>query len=174
MLFRSVLDNAAKGSADYRMAYDNMKNLIPYLANGAAYSSSKGMKGNAVLFARAYVDVVTRPDFSSLGFLETKSFAQLSYYAAAYLVNSQRQGDAIPYLRAYLRSGEEKFRKTVFANLLKACTATRDFQTGVTVLDEMLASYPNDYSMLSTAVNFCIDSGDNVSLQRFVSKGLST
>ena len=169
-----VLDNAAKGSADYRMAYDNMKNLIPYLANGAAYSSSKGMKGNAVLFARAYVDVVTRPDFSSLGFLETKSFAQLSYYAAAYLVNSQRQGDAIPYLRAYLRSGEEKFRKTVFANLLKACTATRDFQTGVTVLDEMLASYPNDYSMLSTAVNFCIDSGDNVSLQRFVSKGLST
>ena len=171
---KAVLDNAAKGSADYRMAYDNMKNLIPYLANGAAYSSSKGMKGNAVLFARAYVDVVTRPDFSSLGFLETKSFAQLSYYAAAYLVNSQRQGDAIPYLRAYLRSGEEKFRKTVFANLLKACTATRDFQTGVTVLDEMLASYPNDYSMLSTAVNFCIDSGDNVSLQRFVSKGLST
>lgn len=171
---KAVLDNAAKGSADYRMAYDNMKNLIPYLANGAAYSSSKGMKGNAVLFARAYVDVVIRPDFSSLGFLETKSFAQLSYYAAAYLVNSQRQGDAIPYLRAYLRSGEEKFRKTVFANLLKACTATRDFQTGVTVLDEMLASYPNDYSMLSTAVNFCIDSGDNVSLQRFVSKGLST
>ena len=171
---KAVLDNAAKGSADYRMAYDNMKNLIPYLANGAAYSSSKGMKGNAVLFARAYVDVVTRPDFSSLGFLETKSFAQLSYYAAAYLVNSQRQGDAIPYLRAYLRSGEEKFRKTVFANLLKACTATRDFQTGVTLLDEMLASYPNDYSMLSTAVNFCIDSGDNVSLQRFVSKGLST
>ena len=171
---KAVLDNAAKGSADYRMAYDNMKNLIPYLANGAAYSSSKGMKGNAVLFARAYVDVVTRPDFSSLRFLETKSFAQLSYYAAAYLVNSQRQGDAIPYLRAYLRSGEEKFRKTVFANLLKACTATRDFQTGVTLLDEMLASYPNDYSMLSTAVNFCIDSGDNVSLQRFVSKGLST
>lgn len=171
---KAVLDKAAKGSADYRMAYDNMKNLIPYLANGASYSSSKGMKGNAVLFARAYVDVVTRPDFSSLGFIESKSFAQLSYYAGAYLVNSRRQGDAIPYLRAYLRSGEEKFRKSVFANLLKACTATKDYQTGVSVLDDMLASYPNDYSMLSTAVNFCIDSGDNASLQRFVSKGLSS
>lgn len=171
---KAVLDRSAKGSADYRMAYDNMKNLIPYLANGASYSSSKGMKGNAVLFARAYVDVVTRPDFSSLGFIESKSFAQLSYYAGAYLVNSRRQGDAIPYLRAYLRSGEEKFRKSVFANLLKACTATKDYQTGVSVLDEMLASYPNDYSMLSTAVNFCIDSGDNASLQRFVSKGLSS
>ena len=169
----AVLDNAPKNSANYRMAYDNMKNLIPYLANGASYSSGKGMKGNAVLFARAYVDVVTRPDFSSLGFIESKQFAQLSYYAAAYLVNSRRQADAIPYLRAYLRSGEQKYRKTVFANLIKACTATKDYQTGVAVLDEALISYPNDYSMLSMAVNFCIDSDDNVNLQRFVNKGLA-
>lgn len=170
---KAVLDNAANGSADYRGAFDNMKNIIPYLPNGAAYSSSKGMKSNAVLFARAYVDVVTRPDFSSLGYMQSKSFAQMSYYAAAYMVNSKRYKDAIPYLRAYLKSGEEKYRKTVLTNLIKACSTVRDYQTGVAVLDEALASYPNDYGMLSTAVNFCIDSGDKTNLQRFVSRGLN-
>ena len=169
----AVLENSAKGSADYRGAFDNMKNIIPYLPNAAAYSSSKGMKSNAVLFARAYVDVVTRPDFSSLGFMQSQSFAQMSYYAAAYMVNTKRYKEAIPYLRAYLKSGEEKYRKTVFTHLIKACANAGDYQTGVTVLDEALSSYPNDYGMLSTAVNFCIDGGDNTNLQRFVSRGLT-
>ena len=170
----AVLENSANGSASYRGAYDNMKNIIPYLPNGAAYSSSKGMKSNAVLFAKAYVDVVTRPEFSNLGFMQSPSFAQMSYYAAAYMVNSKRYKEAIPYLRAYLKSGEEKYRKTVFTHLIKACANAGEYQTGVLVLDEALSSYPNDYGMLSTAVNFCIDSGDNTNLQRFVSKGLST
>ncbi len=169
----AVLKTAAKTCTVYGQARSNMKDIIPYLPNGAAYSSSQGRQANAILFAKAYVDAATMPDFADGGYTATQSFAQLSYFAAANLVNGRRYQEAIPYLRAYIHSGEEKYRKTVFVNLIKACSQSKDYANGIQVLDEAIANYPTDYNILSSAVNLCIDSGDNVNLQRYVGKALA-
>ena len=169
----TVLETSKSTSVAHSQALNNMKDIARYLPNGAAYSSSAGQQANAVLFARAYVDVAVMDEFEGEGLTSSASFAQLSYFAAANLVNNHNYKAAIPYLKAYIRSGEEKYRKSVFINLSKACAQVKDYSGGVAALDEALSNYPNDYDIASTAVNFCIDSGDNDNLQRFVKKALA-
>ena len=87
----AVLKKSAKTSAAYGQALNNMRNIIPYLPNAAAYSSSQRRQANAILFAKAYVDVASMPDFSGGGYSTSPSFAQLAYFAAANLVNAHRR-----------------------------------------------------------------------------------
>lgn len=169
----ALLKSSAKTSSAYAQARNNMKDIIPYLPNAAAYSSSVGRQANAVLFAKAYVDMASSADFADAAYTSSASFAQLSYFAAAHLVNSRKYDEAIPYLRAYIQSGEEKYRKTVFINLIKACGQAKETTVGIQTLDEAIANYPNDYNILSSAVNFCIDNNDKMNLQRYVDKALA-
>ena len=168
-----VLNSPSTNSVAYRQAYNNMRDIVRYLPNGAAYCSSARKVSNAVLFAKAYVDVAVRPDFAEEGLTTTPSFAQLSYYAASNLVNSRNYKDAVTYLQAYIRSGEEKFRKSVFINLSKACVILRDYKLAMNTLDEAIRNYPSDYDIISIGVNMCIDNGDNDNLQRYVTKALA-
>lgn len=169
----ALLRSTAKTSSTYVQARNNLKDIIPYLPNAAAYSSSVGKQANAVLFAKAYVDMASRADFADAAYTSSASFAQLSYFAAANLVNSHKYEEGIPYLQAYLHSGEEKYRKTVFVNLIKACGQAKEVTVGIQTLDEAIANYPTDYNILSSAVNFCIDNDDKTNLQRYVEKALA-
>ena len=150
-----------------------MKNLIPFLPNAAAYNSNNQSVGNAIKFARAYVDVVSLPDFADGGYTTQNAYSQLSYFAAANLVNRRQYEEAIPYLQAYLRSGDEKYRKSVFMNLIKACAQSNKYQLAVITLEQASDNYPTDYDIVSSAVNLCIDHKDNANLQKFVGKGLA-
>ena len=63
----AIVTHSEKTSAEYTQAIYNMKNLIPFLPNAAAYNSNNQSVGNAIKFARAYVDVVSLPDFADRG-----------------------------------------------------------------------------------------------------------
>ena len=167
-----IITHSEKTSAEYSQALSNMKNIIAFLPNAAAYNSNNQSVGNAIKFARAYIDVVSLPDFADGGYTSQNAYSQLSYFAAANLVNRRQYEEAIPYLQAYLRSGDEKFRKSVFMNLIKACAQSNKYQLAVITLDQASDNYPTDYDIVSSAVNLCIDHKDNANLQKFVAKGL--
>ena len=169
----AIVTHSEKTSAEYTQAIYNMKNLIPFLPNAAAYNSNNQSVGNAIKFARAYVDVVSLPDFADGGYTTQNAYSQLSYFAAANLVNRRQYEEAIPYLQAYLRSGDEKYRKSVFMNLIKACAQSNKYQLAVITLEQASDNYPTDYDIVSSAVNLCIDHKDNANLQEFVGKGLA-
>ena len=169
----AIVTHSEKTSAEYTQAIYNMKNLIPFLPNAAAYNSNNQSVGNAIKFARAYVDVVSLPDFADGGYTTQNAYSQLSYFAAANLVNRRQYEEAIPYLQAYLRSGDEKYRKSVFMNLIKACAQSNKYQLAVITLEQASHNYPTDYHIVSSAVNLCIDHKDNANLQKFVGKGLA-
>ena len=169
----AIVTHSEKTSAEYTQAIYNMKNLIPFLPNAAAYNSNNQSVGNAIKFARAYVDVVSLPDFADGGYTTQNAYSQLSYFAAANLVNRRQYEEAIPYLQAYLRSGDEKYRKSVFMNLIKACAQSNKYQLAVIALEQASDNYPTDYDIVSSAVNLCIDHKDNANLQKFVGKGLA-
>ena len=169
----AIVTHSEKTSAEYTQAIYNMKNLIPFLPNAAAYNSNNQSVGNAIKFARAYVDVVSLPDFADGGYTTQNAYSQLSYFAAANLVNRRQYEEAIPYLQAYLRSGDEKYRKSVFMNLIKACAQSNKYQLAVITLEQASDNYPTDYDIVSSAVNLCIDHKDNANLQKFVDKGLA-
>ena len=169
----AVLTHSEHTSAEYTQAIYNMKNIIAFLPNAAAYNSNNQSVGNAINFARAYVDVVSLPDFADGGYTTSNSYSQLSYFAAANLVNRRQYQEAIPYLQAYLRSGDEKFRKSVFINLIKASASSNQYQLAIQTLEQASVNYPTDYDIISSAVNLCIDHNDKENLQKFVSKGLA-
>ena len=169
----AIVTHSEKTSAEYTQAIYNMKNLIPFLPNAAAYNSNNQSVGNAIKFARAYVDAVSLPDFADGGYTTQNAYSQLSYFAAANLVNRRQYEEAIPYLQAYLRSGDDKYRKSVFMNLIKACAQSNKYQLAVITLEQASDNYPTDYDIVSSAVNLCIDHKDNANLQKFVGKGLA-
>lgn len=169
----AIITHSEKTSAEYSQAMANMKNIIAFLPNAAAYNSNNQSIGNAIKFARAYVDVVGLSDFANSGYTSQNAYSQLSYFAAANLVNRRQYEEAIPYLQAYLRSGDEKYRKSVFVNLIKACAQSNKYQLAVITLEQASDNYPTDYDIISSAVNLCIDHKDNANLQKFVGKGLA-
>lgn len=168
-----VIQKGQRSTDAYNQAIVTLGDILPYMPNAAAWNSNNGNIANAVLFAKAYVDIASLPEMAGKGLTNSKPFAQLSYFAAANLVNNQRFREAIPYLQAYLRSGEETYRKSVFVNLGKACSFVRDVPTGLQAFNEAVANYPTDYDILSSAINFCIDNNEGSSLQRFVDKALA-
>lgn len=169
----AVVTHSGKTTSEYSQAVANMKNIIAFLPNAAAYNSNNQSVGNAIKFARAYIDVVSLPDFADGGYTSQTAYSQLSYFAAANLVNRRQYAEAIPYLQAYLRSGDDKFRKSVFMNLIKACAQSNNYQLAIITLEQASENYPTDYDIVSSAVNLCIDHKDNENLQKFVSKGLA-
>lgn len=168
-----VMTTSEKTSSEYSQATYNMTHILPFLPNAAAFCSRGMSAGNAVKFARAFVDVANLPAFADGGYRSQTAYAQLSYYAAASLVNQRQYGEAIPYLQSYIRSGEDKYRKTVFINLVKACAASNQYDLAIVTLEQATENYPTDYDFVSAAVNLCIDHNDNERLQHFVSKGLA-
>ena len=103
-----VMTTSEKTSSEYSQATYNMTHILPFLPNAAAFYSRGMSAGNAVKFARAYVDVANLPAFADGGYRSQTAYAQLSYYAAASLVNQRQYGEAIPYLQSYILSGEDK------------------------------------------------------------------
>lgn len=169
----AVINASSRNSSDYRQALTNLRDIMAYIPNAAAYNNSMRRQSNAILFAEAYVDAASLPDFEGDGFSMSPNFAKLAYFAASNLVNSRRTREAIPYLQAYLRSGDTKYRKSVYVNLAKACQDAGDIAGATAALKGAVEDFPTDFSVLSAAVNLCIDTNDTANLERFVTKALS-
>lgn len=62
----AVLKHSAKNSGDYAEARANLKDIMPYLPNGAAFMSGNAKKADAVRFAQAFVDLNMMVDFADV------------------------------------------------------------------------------------------------------------
>lgn len=167
------LDKSTLGSEAFNEARNILLEIHPFLRSGAFYSSSKNNQNNALVFACAYLDIPAHQAFKGYPFQRDDQFANLAYFAASGVYNRGDKRKAIPYFQAYLESGDQKHRKNVFAFLAKACIESGDRNAASEALRQGTNAYPTDFNMLSMAVNNAIETGDNESLQEFVSKALS-
>ncbi|MBE6230919.1 MAG: hypothetical protein E7117_00970 [Bacteroidales bacterium] len=149
-----------------------MRNIWPYLYNGAVYNSQKGLSTNALLFAKAYVDIPLSKEFATESFRHDDTWPTMVYFAASGTYNSKDYKGAIPYFREYIRTGATEKRKDVYKFMAKAYSLTGDHADAISVLDNAVSSYPSDFNILSMAINACIDAKDNNSLQKFVTKAM--
>lgn len=160
----------AKGSNAEAKAI--MKDIWPYLYNGAIYNSQKGVSSNALLFAKAYVDIPLSKEFASDTFRYDDTWPTMVYFAASGTYNSKDYRGAIPYFREYIRTGTADKRKDVYKFMAKAYSLTGDFANAISTLDEALISYPSDFNFLSMAINASIDAKDNTSLHKYVTEAI--
>jgi len=168
----AVLNSATPGSASYEQAKSTLRDIHPYLQNGAIYNSQSGSQQNALLLAQAYIDVPLMEAFRAESFPKDNYYPTMAYFAASGTYNVKDYAKAIVYFQEYLRTGEQKNRKDVFSYMAKACSNIKNYALAKTVLDEAINSYPSDFNLLSMGINCCIDLKDNEGLQKYVSKAL--
>lgn len=168
----AVLNSSSSESPEYAAAKRALREMMPYLQMGAAWSSNNRQMTNAVLFAQAYMDIPMLPAFKNDTFMKDANYAQMAHFAASGTFNARQYQKAIPYFRAYLDTGEQKDRENIYAFMAKACMEAKDFNMAMDVINEATNVYPNNYNMLSMAINNCLERDDNVNLQKFVEKAV--
>jgi tetratricopeptide (TPR) repeat protein len=169
----AVLNSLKPGNPSYDQAKSALRDIYPYLQQGAIYNSQKGSQQNALLLAQAYIDVPLMEAFRTETFPKDNYYPTMVYFAASGTFNIKDYEKAIVYFQEYLRTGEQKNRKDVFTYMAKACTNIKNYALAKTVLDEAVNNYPSDFNLLSMGINCCIDLKDNEGLQKYVSKALA-
>ena len=162
------LNAAQEGSEEYTQAKKGLLEVHPFLYNGAAYSQKAKSEKNATAFAQAYVDLTMMDAFKNDVFVKDEQFSMITYLAAQGAYNAREYEKAINYFAIYLSTGDQRARENVYTFMAKACLGANKKELAMSVLEEGISQYPRNFSMLSTAINRCIEEEDNKNLQRYV------
>lgn len=168
----SALNNTQPATSDYAAAKRALREMRPFLQMGAAWNSNHGQPDKALRFAQAYMDIPLMPAFQDDTFMHDANYATMAYFSASGTYNAREYRKAIPYFQAYLNSGDKRNRENVYLFMAKACILAREDEKAIQVLMEGTSAYPNNYEMLKTAINCCIDRKDNTRLQLFVERAI--
>lgn len=171
--YAAVLVGSAPNTPAYAQAKNSLRELYPFLQSGAAYNSSHGNQQNALLFAQAFMDIPLMEAFRGESFVHDDYFPTMAYFAASGTFNARDFDKAINYFRVYLNTGEQKNRQNVYSFMAKACMNIKNYDLAMSVLNEASNNYPNDFNILSMAINSCIEREDNANLQKFVTKAIA-
>ncbi len=169
----SVLRSSAKNSSSYNQAKAALKEMYPMLQKGAVYNSSHGYNQNALLFAQAFMDIPLMKEFEGESFARDDYFPTISYFAASGTYNRKDYERAIKYFKVYLSTNDQKNRKNVYMFMAKACITVKNYKLAMDTLTEACNYYPQDFQMLSVAINSCIECDDKENLQKFVTKAMA-
>lgn len=168
-----VLAASGPNTPAYSQAKGALREMYPFLQSGAAYNSSHGNQQNALIFAQAFMDVPLMKAFQGESFVRDDYFPTMAYFAASGTFNARDYDKAINYFRVYLDTGDQKNRQNVYSYMAKACMNIKNYDLAMSVLSEAANTYPNDFNILSMAINSCIEREDNINLQKFVTKALA-
>lgn len=164
----AAINATIEGSEEYIQAKEGLLEVHPFLYNGAAYSQKTKSEKNATAFAQAYIDLTLMEAFKNDVFVKDEQFSMISYLAAQGAYNSKQYEKAINYFAVYLSTGDLRARENVYTFMARACLEVKNKELAMSVLEEGISQYPTNFSMLSTAINCCIEEEDNKNLQRYV------
>ena len=165
--YLSILDTIQITSPDYEQAKHGMLEIHPYLKNGVAYHQNRGKKQSAPIFAQAYIDVTLLDAMTNHTFIKDEQFATIAYIAASDAFNTRKYEQAIKYFAVYISSGDLRQRETVYAYMIKACLLTKNRILAISVLEEAIQQYPNNYEMLKLAINYYQEEKDYTKLEYY-------
>lgn len=168
----AILDRSPHASQEFIESKRALAEMRPYLQIAAGHFSSQRKQEEALPFAQAFVDIPLMEAFSTDRFREDDTYPTMVYFAASGTYNSGDVLRTIRYLREYMRTGDQQFRQNVSTILGKTLIDTRQFEEAMEVLEQASNQYPDDFLILSMAINTCIEREDNPRLQTFLTKAL--
>ena len=170
--YMRILKNTQRGDPENRQAKDGLLEVYPHLENAAAFYNNNRMQAKALQCAQAFVDLPMMPDFKGETFSKSRDYPTMVYFAASGTYNSKDYRRAIVYFRAYLQTGEEKFRQSIYTYMGAAYLYLNEYDAALDTFKEGSARYPTYMPLLNQAINACIDNQDNENLQRFLTLAL--
>ena len=170
--YTALLKSVSHDHPDYIQAKKALRSLRPYMQIAAGYYSSKRDQPSALPFAQAFVDIPMMEAFATDRFAQDEDYPTMVYFAASGTYNAGDYRRALGYFSEYLRTGDEKFRQTVCTAQAKVLIDLKEYDAAIQALEESSAHYPDDFLLLSMAINTCIEQEDRVRLQPFLTRAL--
>ena len=170
--YAEVVKGNSSDSPEYNQAKRGLRNIHPYLQIAAAYYSSRGNNSTALTFAQAFMDIPMMKEFQGETFTRDSQFPTMAYFAASGTFNRGNYNKAIAYFEAYLETEDTKRRQDVYTGMADAYRRLEKPELVIGVLNRATIEYPNDFALLSKAINACLEVDDQENLQKFITKGL--
>lgn len=152
-----------------------LREIRPYMQHGAVFYSQRQTEQaqkQALIFARAYVDIPLMSIFREERFKQNDYYPTMVYFAASGCYNQREYSAAIRYFREYLTTGATDKKRDILLYMVNAYQQIDDLQHARRTLAEAIEIYPRDFELLSKAINVSIDMKDNDSLQKYVERAL--
>lgn len=165
--------NVLTGQANNVQAKNLLKTIYPYLQNAAYFYSSQNNQQKTLQMAQAYVGLSVLPAMQGEGLPRNNNYAIIAKLAAFNTWNNREYTKAIPYLQAYLSTGDLDKREDAYCCLGKALYNAKDYTQAYYILSEGLRLYPQNLSMLESIINTCMDGGNTADLQKYLSMALT-
>ncbi len=169
----AVLNVAALNSPEYIQAKNALREMHPYLRGGAIHFSSNNQASKALLLCQAFIDLPMMPAFSAEKFVQDSYYPTMAYFAASNTYLSGDYARAAGYFRVYITTGEEKHRHEAYNFMIDSYMKVGNHNKAMESINEASNNYPNDFNLLSMAINSCYERGDNENLQKFVTKAMA-
>ena len=153
-----------------------LREIRPSMQNGAVFYSqmqSPQAQKQALIFARAYVDIPLMTIFREEPFQQNAYYPTMVYFAASGCYNAREFSAAIRYFREYLATGAPDKRRDIMLYMVNAYQQIDDLPRAGRVLAEAVEAYPTDFELLSKAINVSIDTKNNEALQTYVERALA-
>ncbi len=167
----AVATDPATLPADARRARSIIASITPMLQDGAAYFSGKGDSDRAVAMACAFVDVCESPDYKEYNIKYNKTlYPKMAYFAAAGAYNTGDYAGAIPYLKAYIGTGDQSHRHDVFKFLGQAAINSGRYNLATMAALDGSVSYPDDINLINIGINAAMETGDADALQTLLTR----
>ncbi len=170
--YTRVLSDASQ-TVYHAQAKAVLKEIYAGLQDGAFYYTGRNDQAHALQFAQAYISLSVLPAMQSENLPRGANYAQLARFAASGTWNRREHAKAIPYLYAYLTTGDAGGREEAFASIGLAYYEQKDYANAKQFLTEGLRQYPSNLSMLSTIINAYQDLGDMDGMQPYLTKALA-
>ncbi|MCQ2329193.1 MAG: caspase family protein [Paludibacteraceae bacterium] len=155
----TILKTTDVYSEEHQMAVQRMLQLYPMLQHHAASFSQKGNSNNAVVFAKAYVDMALMPEFQDMHLEKSESYPTMVYFVASNYYNRKEYALAERYMERYIECGEQKNRKNVFLFLAQTQAKLGQIEKELNTLSAALVEYPTDQNMLALSINTRMENG---------------
>ena len=152
-----------------------LREIRPYLQHGAVFYSQRQTpeaQKQALIFARAYVDIPLMSIFRDEQFQQDAYYPTMVYFAASGCFNAREYSAAIRYFREYLTTGAADKKRDIMLYMVNAYQQIGDMQHARRTLAEAIEQYPRDFDLLSNGINVALEMKDNESLERYVEQAI--
>lgn len=167
-----VFRGAAQGSDDYHKAKTALKDIFPYLRQGAYFYARANDQAMVLRFAADYVDLSLLPGMGDERLQETPGYPVLAHLAATNIYNRRDYQNAILYFQAYLSSGDTQNRELAFEGLARSYYELRNYDNAVYIASQGIASYPSNWNMLIIGIEACGKSGNDAKMEPMIEAAL--
>ncbi|MDE6410292.1 MAG: caspase family protein [Muribaculaceae bacterium] len=167
-----TMRESSPGSEPYKKAKMALKEIFPYLRQGAYFYAKENDQDMVLRFASDYIDLSLIPGMVEEQLQVTPGYSVLAHLASTNIYNRGDYQNALLYFQAYLSSGDVRNREMAFEGLARSYYELRNYDNAIYIASQGLASYPENWNMLIVGIESCERTGNDERMEPMLDMAL--